>query len=425
MQRHSYASAERFLLSREFFGLKLGLENITEFLHSIGSPQHTYPTIHIAGTNGKGSVAAMLAEVMREQGYKTGLFTSPHLVSFRERVRVNGRPIPKRSLVSFVDRQRNELTRRKLSFFEVVTAMALEHFARVGVDIAVIETGLGGRFDATNVLKPLATITTDISRDHMEILGNTLPKIAFEKAGIIKPGVPHIAGFLPQSAEKVIRRACRERGAPYHRLLKKEFQPQLVEMKLAFASNGFSVKPFRPGMYGEHQLRNCAVALKTLSVLRNNGWHLSLRAVRDGLSKAQWPGRFQYIKRRNQPDLLFDVGHNASGVAAFVGAFQDRFPGKKAHIITGFVKRKEHQKMFDALRHITEQYHLVPLKTHRSTDIDQLIHQIDWHGVPLQRERGLRSAYNKLAKACSTDDIIAVVGSHYLVGEFFQAYGIR
>jgi dihydrofolate synthase/folylpolyglutamate synthase len=425
MQRHDYASAERFLLSREFFGLKLGLENITEFLHSIGAPQQRYPTIHIAGTNGKGSVAAMLAYVMRTQGHKTGLFTSPHLVSFRERVQVDGRPIPGRSLVSFVDRHRPELVRRKLSFFEVVTAMAFEHFARVGADIAIIETGLGGRFDATNVLTPLVTITTDISRDHMEILGNTLPKIAFEKAGIIKTGVPHVSGFLPESAEKVIRRACRERGAPYHRLLSKEFQPFVHEMKLGFASNGFSIAPFQPGLYGEHQLRNCAVALKALSVLRQNGWPVSMRAIRNGLANTRWPGRFQIIRRPNQPDLLFDVGHNAGGIAAFVKAFQNHYPGRKAHVITGFVKRKEHQKMFDALRHITREYHLVPLKTHRSTDVDQLISQINWRAVPIRRCAGLRSAYNKLAKACSHDDIIAVVGSHYLVGEFFQAYGIR
>ena len=148
MPRHSYAAAERFILSREFFGMKLGLENITAFLESIGSPQHQYKTIHIAGTNGKGSTAAMLEAIYRCQGYKTGLFTSPHLVSLRERVRVNGRAIDKRSVASFVDRHRKVLSERKLSFFEVVTAMALEYFARSGVEIAVIETGLGEGHEA-------------------------------------------------------------------------------------------------------------------------------------------------------------------------------------------------------------------------------------------------------------------------------------
>ena len=164
MRKHTYVSAEKFILSREFFGMKLGLDNITEFLDDIGSPQLQYLTVHIAGTNGKGSTASLLASVLRAAGYKTGLFTSPHLVSLRERIRVNGRMISTRSVAAFIDRHRKELTRRKLSFFELVAAMALDHFQRSGVDIAVIETGLGGRLDATNVLAPILTIITDISR---------------------------------------------------------------------------------------------------------------------------------------------------------------------------------------------------------------------------------------------------------------------
>jgi len=210
MPRHSYASAESFLLSREFFGMKLGLENITAFLKLIDTPQQHYHTVHLAGTNGKGSCAAMLDSILRSHGYKTGLFTSPHLVEFRERIRVNGRMIPRPSLVRFVDQYRSELTRRKLSFFETVAAMALEYFARTSVDVAVIETGLGGRLDATNVLSPLLTMTTDISRDHVEILGSSMAKIAREKAGIIKPGVPHLIAALPKAAENVIARRCHQ-----------------------------------------------------------------------------------------------------------------------------------------------------------------------------------------------------------------------
>ncbi|HWR83019.1 MAG TPA: Mur ligase family protein, partial [Candidatus Deferrimicrobium sp.] len=197
MPKHTYRQAERFLLSREFFGMKLGLENITRFLDFIGSPQRAYPTIHIAGTNGKGSVAAMLDAILRAAGYKCGLYTSPHLVDMRERIRVNGRKIPAPSVAAFVDRHRPELTKRKLSFFEVMTALALEHFEKTRVDVAVIETGLGGRLDATNVLAPLLTIVTDISHDHMDILGASLTKIAREKAGIIKPSTPHLVGLLP------------------------------------------------------------------------------------------------------------------------------------------------------------------------------------------------------------------------------------
>lgn len=175
--KHNYVSAERFILSREFFGMKLGLENIGQFLRDVGSPQDRFQSIHIGGTNGKGSTATMLASVLQEAGYRTGLFTSPHLVTLRERVRVNGEMIPKRSVTAFIDRHRRELTRRKISYFELVTAMAFDHFARQGVEVAVVEVGLGGRLDATNVLQPLLTVTTDVDFDHVEILGSSLARI--------------------------------------------------------------------------------------------------------------------------------------------------------------------------------------------------------------------------------------------------------
>jgi len=425
MRKHSYVSAEKYLLSREFFGLKLGLKNIGEFLDSIGSPQTTYPTIHIAGTNGKGSTAAMLASIFKAQGYKTGLFTSPHLVTLRERVRVNGRNISKASLTSFVNRHRTELSRRKLSFFEVITAMAFEHFARAKVDIAIIETGLGGRLDATNVLTPELTITTDISLDHMEILGGTISKIAYEKAGIIKPGVPHLIGKLPLAAENVIAKRCKRRGAKLYKLRDRDYQSHPEKMSLDFRHNGYQWKAVKPALKGRHQLTNSALVLKAVAIMKESGWQLSKRAIFEGMAQTYWPGRFQMIVRKNRPPLIFDVGHNRAGVAAFVDTFKILFPNRKAHIITGFVKRKEHQKMFDLLSEITEQYALVPLATKRTTEISELIRTIDWKEKPLKRFGSLTRAYDWVGKGASRDDIIVVIGSHYLVGEFFEKFGIK
>jgi dihydrofolate synthase/folylpolyglutamate synthase len=424
MLRHSYAAAERFILSREFFGMKLGLKNITEFLQAIGSPQTKYKTIHISGTNGKGSVAAMLDSILRADGYKTGLYTSPHLVDFRERIKVNGRKIPKLSVTAFIDQFRPELVKRKLSFFEVVTAIALYHFARARVDVAVMETGLGGRLDATNVLTPLLTVTTDISRDHMEILGSSLRKIAREKAGIIKRDVPHVIGFLPVEAEQVFRDRCRRQRAPLFRISRVEFKmyPQL--MRLDFQSNGLSVENFTPSLYGVHQLKNTAVVLKAVSVLKSDGLSISKPAVRQGLAHVQWPGRFQVVRRQGKPTLVFDVGHNAGGIAAFVESFQIRFPEKKAYIITGFVKRKEHQEMFDSLAAIAKRYAVVPLKTKRSTDLKELFADINWRGIPAERFGSLASAYRRVWKTCCADDIIIIIGSHFLVGEFFEKFGV-
>ncbi len=420
MPRHSYLSAERYILSREFFGMKLGLENITEFLESIHSPQNNYKTIHIAGTNGKGSTAVMLASILESQGYKTGLFTSPHLVSLRERITVNGRKIPKTSICKFVNQHRKILSKRKLSFFEVITAMALYYFDRANIDVAVIETGLGGRLDASNVLKPEITITTNISKDHMEILGSSLSKIANEKAGIIKTGVPHVIGMLPDSAKNVMIKRCKTKNAPLHILKKSEFKTYISTNKLDFISNGYSVKNLKPQMYGLHQLRNSALVVKAASVLNDNGLKINKKAVREGLAKASWPGRFQVIERKTKPTLVFDVCHNTGGVTAFVDSIKNRFPNKKAHIITGVVKRKEHQKMFDLFGQLTDCFHLVPLATHRTTDLDELCENINWHNRTIIKHKSLRTAYKKVLKSSDSDDIIIIVGSHYLVGEFID-----
>jgi len=423
MPKHSYVSAERFILSREFFGMKLGLKNITDFLTSIGSPQNNYATIHLSGTNGKGSTAAMLASILQAQGYKTGLFTSPHLVTLRERVRVNGRKISKPSVTAFINKYREVLEKRKLSFFEVITALGLYHFNKVHVDIAVIETGLGGRLDASNVLTPELTITTDISRDHVEILGSGLRRIAREKAGIIKPGVPHLVGRLPGPAEEVIRTRCQQIKAPLYLLDSADFIAQPVRNSFDFISNGWSLKGLSPALYGSHQLQNAALAVKAISLLNSNGFPVTRRAIRQGLKQTHWPGRFQVIERKRQPTLVFDVCHNVGGVKAFVDAFTTRFPRRKAHVITGFVKRKEHRKIFAQLGKIALCFHIVPLATHRTTNIDELCKTINWRGAPYTKYPSLRKAYRQVRKTCQTDDIIAIIGSHFLVGEFFERFG--
>lgn len=420
--KHTYVSAERFILSREFFGMKLGLENITQFLEDIGSPQHAYPTIHLAGTNGKGSTAAMIASILRASGYKTGLFTSPHLVSLRERMRVNGRLIPRRSVTAFVDRHRRELARRKLSFFELITAMALDHFKRAGVDLAVIETGLGGRLDATNVLTPLLTITTDISRDHTEILGTSLKQIAFEKAGIIKPSTPHLVSVLPNIANTVIQRRCRELGAPMHRLTKSDFLVKGDTGRFDFRSNGNRLDKLHTTLSGQHQAKNAALALKALTIIDKLGITIPVTAMRDGLKKVDWPGRFQVIKHRGQPTVILDVCHNPAGVAAFVETFKARYAERKAHIITGFVQRKPHREMFGLLNQIALGFHLVPLKTKRRVDLDDLISQGGFADIPVYRARSLGAAVDRLLKKCHPDDTIIIAGSHYLVGEYLEKF---
>ncbi|KAA3636014.1 MAG: bifunctional folylpolyglutamate synthase/dihydrofolate synthase, partial [Calditrichaeota bacterium] len=413
MQKHSYDAAEKFILSREFFGMKLGLDNIREFLENIGAPQKKYKTIHIAGTNGKGSTASMFASVLQKQGYKTGLFTSPHLVTLRERASVNGRIIPKSSVVRFIDKYRKILAERKLSFFELTTAMALDHFAHSKVDIAVIETGLGGRLDATNVLNPILTITTDISKDHMEILGSTIPKIAKEKAGIIKPNTDHLIGMLPEKAAVVIKKRCKELHAPLHQIRKKDFNFEWEKLSITSNLDNLKFHSLSPSLVGTHQLKNSALVLKGCQILKENGLKITKKAVKDGIENTVWRARFQIVQKANKPLHIFDVRHNFKGVESFVKSVQLKFPGKKAYVITGFVKRKEHQKIFHLLAKISLQYNIVPLSTKRSTDINELIRSIDFKNVPVKKYGRLETAYKSVVKTSSNADIIIVIGSHY------------
>ncbi|MBN1211831.1 MAG: hypothetical protein JXA92_04575 [candidate division Zixibacteria bacterium] len=304
-----------------------------------------------------------------------------------------------------------------------MAALAFDYFRHSGVDIAVIETGLGGRLDATNVLSPLLTVITDISLDHVEILGGTLSKIAYEKAGIIKSETPHLIGLLPPPAEKVVRRVCKKKRAPFFCLNRRDFRIFPNRLKLDFSSDGLKFDSLAPSLVGVHQLKNTALTVKALSILRDfYGLKISRTAIKEGLQHTDWPGRFQVIKNNGRPTLVLDVCHNAAGVRAFVDSYRVLYPNRKAFIIAGFVKRKEHQLMFDELSRITGEIYLVPLKTKRSIDIDELMRTINWRELRVKRCGSLNTAYIKVLKTAGPDDIINIIGSHYLVGEFLKNY---
>lgn len=289
--------------------------------------------------------------------------------------------------------------------------------------MAVIETGLGGRLDATNVLDPVATVITDISFDHAEILGDTLGKIAFEKAGIIKSGVPNVIGLLPAEARKVIVRVGRERKAPLVALTAKDFRLSAGKTALDFLQPGLQLKNFAPSLAGRHQIKNCALALKTIGVLRERGFKIPKRAVEFGLKNTVWPGRFQVLANGSGgPTLVLDVCHNEAGAAAFADTFARVYPGRRCLVLMGLVKRKQHQEMINHLSTIAREFRLVPLKTKRTVDMKALMAEMDWRGVPVNRSAELKTGYSALSKKASPDDIIAVIGSHYLVGEFLAKH---
>jgi dihydrofolate synthase/folylpolyglutamate synthase len=326
------AECRDYLDHLQHFGIKLGLENIAALCAALGNPQNRFLSIHVAGTNGKGSVSAMLAEIMRAHGFKTGLYTSPHLARIEERIRVNGVMIsPRRfrerltALRAVIDR---EMAGGKLAYhptyFEVVTALAFVEFAEREVDVAVLETGMGGRFDATNVVRPLVSVITTIAKDHEKHLGATLDKIAFEKAGIVKPGVPVVCGVRGGAALRVIRRIARERQAP----LIEVFAPgRTLETRRAsdgyrFAYRGeWDTYVFTPGLAGRHQGANAATAIAAAEVLSRIWRPLDKAKILEAVRETRWEGRLETVRRR--PLVLLDGAHNIEGVTALAAHIRD------------------------------------------------------------------------------------------------------
>ena len=290
--------------------------------------------------------------------------------------------------------------------------------------MAVIETGLGGRLDATNVLNPALTVITDISFDHAEILGPTLKDIAGEKAGIIKPGVPTVVGSLPRAARKVIAARCRELGSPFVPLKPDEVRIDRASQTLESNISGLRFGHLAPSLPGVHQLKNTTLVLKAIEVLRQSGFDIRKAEVKTGLETTDWPGRFQVVPGGSaRPTAVLDVCHNAAGARAFVDTFRKTFPSRRAQTIVGFVRRKPHQELIDLLAPITEQFWLVPLASKRSVDTVELMRTANWHSVPVKRTAQLRTAWRQVCKDATPDDIVAVIGSHYLVGEYLSHHG--
>jgi len=387
--------------------MKLGLENVREFMHGLDDPQAQFPTIHIAGTNGKGSTTALVTSILSAAGYRVGMYTSPHLVDFRERVLVNGAQIEKRFIIDFVERHRGAASRRGLTFFEVMTALAFDYFRRQKVDIAVIEVGLGGRLDATNVITPVVCAVTEISFDHMNVLGHTLTAIAREKAGIIKRGVPVVIASQRLSARRTLRLVAKRRGAPI--------------CALPDRSSTTSVAP-HSSLSGAHQYDNLRVALGVIAELRAQGWRISDSAVRNGIRRTRWRGRFEILRARNGATVILDVAHNQSGLGALARAFHQRFPRRKAKTLVGFVRDKELGERLAGLARLSSTLWVTALPTHRSASPTDILANLDSVSIPILTYANCERACRAVMRDLAPNEILLVCGSHYLVGEFLRLF---
>ena len=343
------AECRDYLGHLQHFGIKLGLENIRILLRALGDPQRAFPAVHVAGTNGKGSVSAMLDRILRGHGFRTGLYTSPHLVSVEERLRVDGEAIPAERFAALLDRARGTIDTLMSSgrfvyhptFFEVLTALAFLHFAERQVDVAVLEVGMGGRFDATNVVRPLVSVITTISRDHQKHLGSTLREIAFEKAGIIKPGVPMVCGVPKGEALREIRRRARERGAPLVQVFGagRTLTTRRTERGFRFRySSGEDDYDFAPGLAGRYQGENAAVAIAAAEVLSRTWRPLGKPAIIRGIREARWEGRLETVSRK--PLVILDGAHNEEGAASLAAHIKDVIR-KPVILVFGAMKDKD------------------------------------------------------------------------------------
>jgi dihydrofolate synthase/folylpolyglutamate synthase len=412
----SYPEAIRFLYDLQLFGMKLGLENAFRLAALAGNPQRRLRFIHVAGTNGKGSTCAMLEAIYRAAGLRVGLFTSPHLVSFAERIQVDRRLIPQSDVAQLVDEMRSFLQDGRFAeapptFFEAVTVMALQYFARQRCDLVVWETGMGGRLDATNIVTPLASVITNIQLDHQQWLGRTLPEIAREKAGIIKPGIPVITTTTDAASLEVISQTARDRRAPL----------------TIVAGPGTGLGDYQIGLAGDHQRTNAALAL---AVVRALGETIPVpdHAIRAGFKDVQWSGRLQKVERANGQIVLLDGAHNPAGALTLAAAWPgimnaDSAEGRRRPaLILGTMRDKDYGAICQILAPLAGIILLAPVGSHRTADpvlLAGYCRDANPHAAVVPCDN-LPAAFARAAE----EKFIIVTGSLHFIGEAMEYLGL-
>lgn len=426
-------SALDYLFSLERFGIKLGLETTEKLLSMMGNPERSYKTIHVAGTNGKGSTCSFLASVLRSQGYRVGLYTSPHLMKFNERIQVNGIEITDEQLIELTEFIRNQFAKAGLAptFFEFTTGIAFEFFRRQKVDIAVIEVGMGGRLDATNVLLPIVSVITNISFDHQAHLGSTLLEIANEKAGIIKPGVPLVTGETDSEIRDVFERRCKK--------LKSEFQnshDSIAVHKISsslegqvFRSEGKICGEFFITLLGDHQLQNAQLALSTIAQLRETGIVISENAIKEGLANATWRGRLEIVNK--SPLVLVDGAHNVAGMNALVTFLrqltkqcrelftlneQGQNKPQFSVLILAIASDKEHDLMVRDIVPLFKQV-IVTEGSFKPMPANKLVQAVKKYNSNVCIVQEPSIAIRETLQVATKNDVIVITGSLYMIGE--------
>lgn len=395
--------------------IKPGLERIEALCQTLQHPERRFPSVHIAGSNGKGSVAALLAGALRASGLRVGLYTSPHLHRWSERICVDGVEIPLKRLLALVERLASTAKTVEATVFELITAVAFEHFSQQQVDLAIVETGLGGRFDATNVVQPLVTVLTAIDLDHTDMLGDTLEEIAWEKAGIIKPGVPVVCAPLSEEVQRVVDEACRLNDAERY-----------VACPLTLIDMGRSLQTVEAPVWGRisttllgpHQVSNLSTAVATLNLLREK-FDLDRKKLKAGLENTRWPGRFEVMNHK--PFVVLDGAHNPQGIRMLLETLKSHPAIKemngKRWLLFGTRADKDYEQMTKTLFPWFDRIGLAPLTGMRGLDPAALHPYAQTYDPDAQVHSSAIQAINGILQRLEADDMLCVSGSLFLVGE--------
>ncbi len=421
VSQNSYDSCLKHMYALQRFGIKLGLSTIRKILKGLGDPQNTFACIHVAGTNGKGSVASSLASILYRSGYKTGLYTSPHLVRFNERIQVNNRPITNKNVVaSYNAVKRVHHGKRRPTFFEFTTAMALFEFGRQNVNWAIIETGMGGRLDATNIIRPALSIITNISLEHREYLGNTLSQIAGEKAGIIKKRIPVITGIRQRKALAVVERIAGEKTAPLFQM-GADFKIRRSPPG-AFSYYGLENvwRNLQTALSGSHQVDNAALVLATCELLNRNNVVISLDNIKKGLSKNIWPGRLEIVS--DDPSIILDGAHNLAAARNLAGFLSTNLAGRNITLVIGILDDKPYKAMLKSLLPSADRVIFTRAKIDRAL-APQKLYEV---AKNLNKDTAIIPDVARAVKhAIDTSPphgAICIAGSLYVVGEAKEAF---
>ena len=444
-----YDRALSYLYGLQKFGIKFGLSKTKILLRAFADPQQGLRFIHIAGSNGKGSVAAMLASIYARMGYRVGLFTSPHLIDFRERFQINGRMISQDQTLTLIREIREKTnTLEPPTFFEFVTALAVIYFQREKVDLAIMEVGLGGRLDATNVIQPLVSVITTITREHQDYLGKTLEKIALEKAGIIKAGVPLVAGVTQKKIRGLLEDLCRRKGSPLF-LAGRDFRTRKTgkgkfnylgpgslvgEGEEAFrvqgerflnaerrTPNAFDtkspkeLKDLQLGLLGDHQIRNAGLALTVIRVLSEKGFAKDPEKIRQGLGEAAWPGRLEVLS--GKPRVLLDGAHNPGAMRTLSQSLRREFTYRRLFLLIGMMKDKDLKGTLKEIVPLADSLFLTRAEYDRSADPRELLHLLPALKSKASVFSTLPAALNQALKEARPEDLICITGSLFVVGE--------